>query len=149
MSLVHTMYNSTSKVLPYSAGKMKGVILPGSSKVLNSTDIDNKIKSIISHIEHLNGQLSHRSTHGGKAYRRKQQAIKNQESLATKQLDLLQIAKTAIPKASAVEAMLATAAATASMVSRAHGTPEPVGLSTSGEAVGWRNRTIQVIRLQY
>jgi|GEM_PF-5677453 hypothetical protein len=93
-----TMLNNTSKILPYTMpdSLMNGVILPRSDKVLFACDINKKIEKVRSQIGHLNQSLSHRNTHGGKAFRARNISIKDQISSASERMELLQSAKTPI-----------------------------------------------------
>lgn len=92
------MFNNTSKILPYTMpdSLMNGVILPRSDKVLFACDIDKKIERARSQIDHLNQSLSHRNTHGGKAFRARNISIRDQISSASERMKLLQLAKASI-----------------------------------------------------
>lgn len=57
---------------------------------LEISKLDQKIANTLGHIEHLKGQLAHRKTHGGKAFRAKKISIENQISEANERLKHLQ-----------------------------------------------------------
>lgn len=88
------MFNNTSSVLPFFSEQKLGVILPLSEKVLSSDDIDKKIEKVKLHIEHLFAQLP---DHGGKRSRIVHRSIRDQISLSSDKIELLQKAKAAIP----------------------------------------------------
>lgn len=104
-------FNNSSKILPYSpycalsCCGVYGVILPRSAKILTLKEIDKKIKNTLSHMNHLNGRLSHRNTDGGKKKRNRNISITDQILSASKRLDLLNLARNTIKpnKLSSVE----------------------------------------------
>jgi len=90
--------NNTSKILPHSSPLLSGVMLPHSEKVLTASDLDKKIQKLRHHIEHLNGSIAHRKTHGGRHFRDRKISIQNQIDLANQKLNLYEKAKTIIPQ---------------------------------------------------
>ena len=96
--------NNTAKILPYSSGSLYGVILPHSEKVLTSSDLDKKIEKTRHHIEHLNGSIASRKTHGGRHFRDRKISILTQVDIANKKLELYEKAKTLVPQAKEIPA---------------------------------------------
>lgn len=92
--------NATTRILPYTDSSigLNGVILPHSSRVLFESDIDSKIQKAKNQIQHLSNAQANRTTHGGKRFRVRQIALKNQTDSAVERLALLQDAKKHFPK---------------------------------------------------
>lgn len=87
--------NTTSKPLLFtdSTTGRRGVILPNSSHVLFESDIDSKIQKAKSQICHLSNAQGNKGTHGGKKYRARQLANRDQAEASSQRLASLLSAK--------------------------------------------------------